>query len=45
MRTAAAFALIVILAGMLWRTEWPRCTATSPHGPRIGGAILIEGCP
>ncbi len=22
----------------------PRCTPSSPHGPTIGGVILIAGC-
>ena len=39
MIAAAAF-VVWMLIGMA-----PKCGQMSPHGPRIGGAILIAGCP
>lgn len=37
---AAVAAVLALLA----LTPWPTCNATSPHGARIGGVILIGGC-
>lgn len=41
---AFAFAVAVIVAGILFDPP-RRCHAGSTPGPRIGGSILIEGCP
>jgi hypothetical protein len=45
MRVALIFALAFTAFAFLSQTRLPTCGAQSPHGPRIGGVILIEGCP
>jgi hypothetical protein len=39
-----ALTFLIVLAAVLLRDQWPRCDATSLSGPRVAGAILIEGC-
>ena len=41
----ALCATAIILLGMMVEATAPRCDAHSLPGPRIGGAILIAGCP
>lgn len=36
---AALAVMIVLLA------RQPVCGPDSPHGPRLGGVILLQGCP
>lgn len=45
MKTALGFVAAVVLVAVLYAIKWPTCDVHSPHGPRIGGAILIGGCP
>ena len=42
-QVALALASIALLAVLT--AEMPRCTAQSPHGPRIEGVGLVRGCP
>ena len=44
---AFGFAVVVIAVCILfdWIAPSLQCDAGSPHGPRIGGAMLLYGCP
>ncbi len=39
------FLIATIVAAVLFGFVAPRCHRLSLHGPRIGSAMLIEGCP
>lgn len=43
-RAFAFVCLVVIMALLFNRIEWPKCSASSAPGPRIGGVLLIGGC-
>lgn len=44
MRIALTTLTGAVCIGLLALIPWPRCDDASPHGVRIGGVMLIEGC-